>query len=208
MKMNILITESQERMLLIESIGNELGDVVTQNENLGKSITNKIKDVIGTDKVGLLTFGATIGGFISPVSQFIEGKFPHMSDVDISLLLTGVVATFFYNTPKLMGKIKDLISEKELDSEFEETLSKTKELHSTFFDFMESLNITLFKVSNVLGFAFLIPLLPYIHEISQNNLSSEDINKIIKSVLSYGVITISSVVFKEVMIKLIKRFRS
>jgi phosphoribosylformylglycinamidine (FGAM) synthase-like enzyme len=132
MKMNILITESQERMLLIESIGNELGDVVTQNENLGKSIANKIKDVIGTDKVGLLTFGATIGGFISPVSQFIEGKFPHMSDVDISLLLTGVVATFFYNTPKLMEKIKSLISEKELESEFKETLSKTKELQYIF----------------------------------------------------------------------------
>ena len=208
MKMNILITESQEKMLLIESIGNELGDVVKQNNDLGKTITNKIKELIGIDKVGLLTFGATIGGFISPVNQFIEGNFPHMSDVDISLLLTGVVATFFYNTPKLMEKIKSLIVKNNLESEFEETLSKTKELHNTFFDFMESLNITLFKVSNVLGFAFLIPLLPYIHEIAQNNLSPEDIHKIIKSILSYGVITVSSVVFKEVMIKLIKRFRS
>jgi hypothetical protein len=208
MKMNILITESQERMLLIESIGNELGDVVKQNNDLGKTITSKIKETIGIDKVGLLTFGATIGGFISPVNQFIEGNFPNMSDTDISLLLTGVVATFFYNTPKLMEKIKSLIVENNLESEFEETLSKTKELHNTFFDFMESLNITLFKVSNILGFAFLIPLLPYIHEIAQNNLSSEDIHKIIKSILSYGVITVSSVVFKEVMIKLIKRFRS
>jgi hypothetical protein len=208
MKMNILITESQEKMLLIESIGNELGDVVKQNNDLGKTITNKIKELIGIDKVGLLTFGATIGGFISPVNQFIEGNFPHMSDVDISLLLTGVVATFFYNTPKLMEKIKSLIVKNNLESEFEETLSKTKELHNTFFDFMESLNITLFKVSNVLGFAFLIPLLPYIHEIAQNNLSPEDIHKIIKSILSYGVITVSSVVFKEVMIKLLKRFRS
>ena len=208
MKMNILITESQERMLLIESIGNELGDVVKQNENLGKTITGKIKELIGIDKVGLLTFGATIGGFVAPVNQFIEGNYPQMSDVDISLLLTGIAATFFYNTPKLMEKIKSLISEKGLESEFEETLSKTKELHSSFFDFMESLNITLFKVSNVLGFAFLIPLLPYIHEIAQNNLSSEDIHKIIKSMLSYGVITVSSVIFKEVMTKLIKRFRS
>jgi hypothetical protein len=208
MKMNILITESQERMLLIESIGNELGDVVKQNENLGKTITGKIKELIGIDKVGLLTFGATISGFIAPVNQFIEGNYPQMSDVDISLLLTGIAATFFYNTPKLMEKIKSLISEKGLESEFEETLSKTKELHSSFFDFMESLNITLFKVSNVLGFAFLIPLLPYIHEIAQNNLSSEDIHKIIKSMLSYGVITVSSVIFKEVMTKLIKRFRS
>ena len=118
MKMNILITESQQRMLLIESIGDELGNVISQNESLGKSITHKIKELIGIDKVGLLTFGATIGGFISPVNQFIEGKFPHMSDVDVSLLLTGVVATFFHNTPKLMEKIKSLISEKGLESEW------------------------------------------------------------------------------------------
>ena len=56
---------------------------------------------------------------------------------------------------------------------FDVTLSKTKELNETFFNFMESLNITLFKVSNVLGFAFLIPLLPYIHQISEGKMSEK-----------------------------------
>ena len=207
MKMNILITESQERMILNESIGREFGNILRQNSDIGKLISAQIKEITGGDKAALLTFGASIGGLMGPVGDFLEGKYPSMNDVEISLLLTGALATFFYNSPKLIDKIKDKIKEKGLESEFEVTLSKTQELNETFFDFMESLNITLFKVSNILGFTFLIPLLPYIHQISEGKLSIMDINKIITILLSYGVITISSATLKEIMIKLIKRFK-
>ena len=102
---------------------------------------------------------------------------------------------------------ENIVKEKGLESEFDVTLSKTKELNEAFFYFMESLNITLFKISNILGFAFLIPLLPYIHQISEGKLSIMDIDKIITILLSYGVLTISSSTLKEIMVKLIKRFK-
>jgi hypothetical protein len=207
MKMSILITESQERMILNESIGRELGNVLRRNSDIGKLITTQIKEITGNDKMGLLTFGASIGGLMGPVGNFIEGKYPSMNDAEISLLLTGAIATFFYSSPKLINKIKEKIKDKGLESEFEDTLSKTNELKDTFFDFMESLNITLFKVSNILGFAFLIPLLPYIHQMSEGKLSMMDINKIVTILLSYGVITITSSTLKEIIVKLIKRFR-
>lgn len=207
MKMNILITESQERMILNESIGNELGNIIKRNSDIGKLITTQIKEITGNDKIGILTFGASIGGMMGPVGNFLEGKYPSMNDVEISLLLTGVIATFFYNSPKLIKKITDKIKEQGLEQEFEDAKSKTEELRETFYDFMESLNITLFKVSNILGFAFLIPLLPYIHELSSGNLNMLDINRIVKMLASYGVITLSSATLKEIMVKLIKRFR-
>jgi hypothetical protein len=207
MKMNILITESQERMILNESIGREFGDILKKNSDIGKLISTQIKEITGSDKSALLTFGASIGGLMGPVGNFLEGKYPNMNDLEISLLLTGVIATFFYNSPKLIGKIKSKISEKNLDSEFDVALSKTQELKDVFFDFMESLNITLFKVSNILGFAFLIPLLPYIHQLSEGKLSMTDINKIVTILLSYGIITITSSTLKEIMVKLIKRFK-
>jgi len=207
MKMNILITESQERMILNESIGREFADILKKNSDIAKLISVQIKEITGGDKAALLTFGASIGGLMGPVGDFLEGKYPNMNDVEISLLLTGVIATFFYNSPKLIGKIKSKISEKNLDSEFDVALSKAQELKDTFFDFMESLNITLFKVSNILGFAFLIPLLPYIHQLSEGKLSMADINKIVTILLSYGVITITSSTLKEIMVKLIKRFK-
>ena len=207
MKMNILITESQERMILNESIGREFADILKRNSDIAKLISVQIKEITGGDKAALLTFGASIGGLMGPVGDFLEGKYPNMNDLEISLLLTGVIATFFYNSPKLIDKIKSKISEKNLDSEFDVALSKAQELKDTFFDFMESLNITLFKVSNILGFAFLIPLLPYIHQLSEGKLSTTDINKIVTILLSYGVITITSSTLKEIMVKLIKRFK-
>lgn len=205
--MNILITESQERMILNESIGREFGDILKKNSDIGKLISTQIKEITGSDKSALLTFGASIGGLMGPVGNFLEGKYPNMNDLEISLLLTGVIATFFYNSPKLIGKIKSKISEKNLDSEFDVALSKSQELKDTFFDFMESLNITLFKVSNILGFAFLIPLLPYIHQLSDGKLSMADINKIVTILLSYGIITVTSSTLKEIIVKLIKRFK-
>jgi hypothetical protein len=208
MNMNILITESQHKMILNESIGQELVNIIKKYDDLGKSITSQIKQILGSDKFGLLTFSASVGGFVGPVQDFLENRFPTMNDVEISLLLTGVISTFFYNSPTLLRKIKKLIVEHNLENEFKETISKTKELKNVFFDFMESLNITLFKVSNILGFTFLIPLLPMIHELSNSAITSQDINKIVKIIISYGVITISSVTLKEILTKLIKRFRS
>jgi hypothetical protein len=130
-----------------------------------------------------------------------------MNDLEISLLLTGVIATFFYNSPKLIKKITSLIKDKNLESEFEVALTKTQELREVFYEFMESLNITFFKVSNVLGFTFLIPLLPYIHELSSGNLTMADITKIAKMLTSYGFITISAATLKEILTKIIKRFK-
>lgn len=207
MNMNILITENQERMILNESIGRELGDILRRNSNLGKLISDQIKEVMGNDKIGLLTFGSSVGGLMGPVSDFLAGNYPTMNDLEISLLLTGVIATFFYNSPKLIKKITSLIKDKNLESEFEVALTKTQELREVFYEFMESLNITFFKVSNVLGFTFLIPLLPYIHELSSGNLTMADITKIAKMLTSYGFITISATTLKEILTKIIKRFK-
>jgi len=205
--MNILITENQERMILNESIGRELGDILRRNSNLGKLISDQIKEVMGNDKIGLLTFGSSVGGLMGPVNDFLAGNYPSMNDLEISLLLTGVIATFFYNSPKLIKKITSLIKDKNLESEFEVALTKTQELREVFYEFMESLNITFFKVSNVLGFTFLIPLLPYIHELSSGNLTMADITKIAKMLTSYGFITISAATLKEILTKIIKRFK-
>ena len=207
MKLNILITESQRQMILIESIGDELGDILRKNADVSKLISNQIKEVMGNDKIGLLTFGTSIGGLMGPVGNFLEGKYPTMNDVEISLLLTGVIATFFYNSPKLINRITDKIKNNNLEEEFEVAKSKTNELRDVFYDFMNSLNITFFKMTNVLGFAFLIPILPYIHELSSGNLNTHDINRIVKILLSYGVITISGATLKEILTKIIKRFK-
>ena len=117
MNMNILITESQHKMILNESIGQELVNIIKKYDDLGKSITSQIKQILGSDKFGLLTFSASVGGFVGPVQDFLENRFPTMNDVEISLLLTGVISTFFYNSPTLLRKIKKLIVEHNLENE-------------------------------------------------------------------------------------------
>lgn len=208
MNLNILITESQKKLILKESIGDELAEIIRKCEDLGKSIISELRIVANNDKLGLFTFSASVGGFLGPVQDFIEGRYPRLNDVEISLICTGIVATFFFNSPNLLRKIRKKIIESNLETEFKDAVNKSREFKKVFFDFLQSLNITLFKVSNILAFTFLIPLLPYIHEISSGDLSSQDINKIVKMILSYATITISAVTIKEIIKKLINRFKS
>jgi hypothetical protein len=208
MNLNILITESQKKLIIKESIGDEFAEIIRKCEDLGKSIISQLRIVANNDKLGLLTFSASVGGFMGPVMDFIEGRYPTLNDVEISLILTGVVATFFFNSPTLLRKIKKMIVENDLENEYSDVLSKSRQFKNVFFEFLKSLNITLFKVSNILAFTFLIPLLPYIHEISSGDLSRQDVNKIVKMILSYATITISAVTIKEIIKKLIKRFKS
>lgn len=208
MELNILITENQKKLILKESIDGEFGKIIRKCEELGKSIITELRIIANNDKLGLLTFSASVGGFIGPVQDFLEGKFPNLSDVEISLILTGVVATFFFNSPTLIRKIRKLIIDKNLESEYDITLTKSKEFKKIFFEFLQTLNLTLFKVTNVLAFTFLIPLLPLIHEISSSGLNPQEINKIVKIILYYTTITLSSITIKEIITKLIKRFKS
>jgi hypothetical protein len=208
MNLNILISESQKRLILKESIGDELASIIKKCEDLGKSIISELRIVANNDKLGLLTFSASVGGFIGPVQDFIEGKYPTLNDVEISLILTGVVSTFFFNSPTLLRKIRKMIVDSNLEKEYSDALTKSRELKSAFFEFLKSLNITLFKVSNILAFTFLIPLLPYIHEISSGSFNKQDLNRIVKIILSYATITVSSVTIKEIIRKLIDRFKS
>ena len=61
--------------------------------------TNKVlketKDVTGVDFGFLMSWGATLGGLMMPVSKFIEGEYPELTSVDLSLLVTGVMVTFY-----------------------------------------------------------------------------------------------------------------
>jgi hypothetical protein len=208
MNLNILINESQKRLILKESIGEELAGIIRRCEELGKSIISELRIIANNDKLGLLTFSASVGGFMGPVKDFIEGRYPRLNDVEISLILTGIVATFFFNSPTLLRKIKKMISDSNLEVEYKETLTKSRQFKNVFFEFLQSLNITLFKVSNILAFTFLIPLLPYIHDMSTGDFGKQDINKIVKMILSYATITVSSVTIKEIITKLINRFKS
>lgn len=207
MSKTILITESQKRVLLRESVNKELTNVIKRNYEFTKDIISKSSKQIGENLQFLITWGASIGGFVGPLNEFIEGRFPHLTEHDISLILTGVIASYYIDNKKLVVKILNTIKSKGLMGEFTSVLRKSSQLKDTFVDFMNSLNLTLHKVTNIMSYTFIIPAIPIIYGgIVNGSLQPEDVKELALRFSSFGLLTVGGLVLKEMLGKLIRRF--
>ena len=207
MSKTILITESQKRVLLYESVNDEFTDIIKRNYDFVKDVINKASEQMGMNLQFLVTWGASIGGFIGPLNEFIQGRFPELTEEQMTLILTGIIATYYIDNKKLVAKILKEIKSKGVMGEFTSALRKSSQLKETFIEFINSLNITLHKVTNIMSYAFLIPLIPIIYNSAVNQVvTSSDAKEIALRVSAFGLLTVSGIIVKELFTKLINRF--
>ena len=206
--MNIIITESQYKYILLEESSN--GIIKTLNGL--KSFTSKVlktsEKQIGLDLEFLITWGSTIGGFIGPISNFVKNESPNITNTDLFLILSGIILTYFSSNKQKLNKVLLAIKDRGLVNIFDKTLSKSENLEKVFLSFIDSLVITTHKISNMIAYAFLIPIIPQLYEISLTNIGESEINELTKRLVSFGGVTISGVVVKELIKKIINRFKS
>jgi hypothetical protein len=181
--------------------------MVKQNYEFAKNVINQTSEQIGLNLQFLITWGASIGGFVGPLNEFIQGKFPDLSEMEVSLILTGIIATYYIDNKKLVAKILNEIKGLGLMGEFTSVLRKSSQLKETFIQFIESLNITLHKVTNIMSYAFIIPIIPLIYNSAVNmSIDSKDAKELALRIGAFGLLTVSGIVVKELFSKLIKRF--
>jgi len=134
--MKIIITEQQKRIIITESTGEELGNVIKQNTERVKEIINEAQNQIGMNLQFLLTWGAGIGGFMGPVEDFVRGKYPEIDENELVLILIGIIATYFIDNKKIVTKIYTKIQEDGLSGIFDRILKKTDTFTNTFINFI------------------------------------------------------------------------
>lgn len=204
----LLINENQKRIILRESVNNEFGDMVNQNYKFVKNVLKMSSQQIGMNFEFLFTWGASIGGFVGPLNEFIAGKYPNVSDVEMSLILTGIIATFYMNNKEMIQKILEKIKSEGLSKEFKTGLNKANQLKSTFVNFMQGLNLTLHSVTNIMSYTFIIPLIPIVYSaVTSGTFKSGDVKEIAIRLSSFGVLTVSGIIIKELFSKLIRVFK-
>lgn len=208
MKKTLVISESQKKLILLESINNEFSKKIKDSYNFVEKIIKMTSEQMSINFEFLLTWGATIGGFVGPLNDFVANSYPEISDVELSLIITGVIAIYYVDNKETVNKIIDRIKEKGLYKPFSSAVDKSIELKSTFLDFMGSLNITLHKVTNIMSYAFVIPIIPMLYELTANgSVSTRDAKEIALRLGAYGTLTVSGIVLRELITKIIKRFK-
>ena len=207
--MKIIITEQQKRIIITESTGEELGNLIKQNTERVKKIVNEAQDQIGMNLQFLLTWGAGIGGFMGPVEDFVRGKYPEIEENELVLILIGVIATYFIDNKKIVTKIYTKIQEDGLSGIFDRILKKTDTFTNTFINFIDSLGLTFHKITNMLSYTFIIPILPMIYQmVEDGSTENVDLKQLAIRIISFTGLTLSGIIFKELLSKLVKRFKS
>lgn len=208
MKTTILITEQQRRRLIIESINNEVNENIEENLNLFKRISKFSSNEFSNNLGFLITWGAGIGGFMSPVFDFLSGKYPNLSEKDVYLILLGVLGTVFMNGKDFIYEVLKKIKENGLVNEFKTSLEKAKDLKSTFVSFLKSIDINVGSIMTMLSYAFMIPALgPIINFIQSGGVSYDEVKLLVSALGMSSLVTLSSKTLSEFFKKLIRRLK-
>ena len=206
--MKIVITESQKSIILSENIGLGINNKLKDMKIFTKNVLNSTKNQTGLDLKFLLTWGSTIGGFMGPIARYMEDKSPSLTDADIALISTGIILTYYNENKEKLIKVLDKIEERKLISEFDDALSIADVLKNKFLNFIESLGVTISSIGNMMAYNFLIPLLHEIYSLVQDTGKNVDVNMMVERIMNYGIVTASAIFVKELVIKIVERFRS
>ena len=80
MKTTLLINESQKRMILKESIVDNIRKSIEEGYEYTAKVLSDVKKDYGVNLEFLITWGASIGGFIAHIGEFIQGRYPEISE--------------------------------------------------------------------------------------------------------------------------------
>jgi hypothetical protein len=209
MKRLLIINEQQKKLILTESIINEFTKSIEEGYNYTAKVLKEVNENYKLNFEFLITWGASIGGFISPISEFLQGKFPEMSDLDLSLVLTGIIAVNFIDNKRSVEKVLKKIKEEGLSDIFKVGLDKSIELKEVMFKFLESLNVTLFKITKMMSYAFIIPILVMLYTMVINKqINQSDAKEITLRIIGSGLVNVGGIMIKDLISKLITRFKS
>ena len=138
----------------------------------------------------------------------MEGTYPNLTEQDITLITFGIILTFFSNNKEKLNKVLQLIKEKGIITFFDRAILKAYDLKDAFIGFLDSLNLTMSKVSNMLAYCFLIPLVPLLKDLADLNLSKEQVDLIVTGVSHYTTIVLGSKIVETMVSSILNRFKS
>jgi hypothetical protein len=204
--MDFLINESQLRIILQEQDQSKMSDYMKEMYSYTNGLVDRAKSIYGLNLKLLLTWGASVGGFVLPLSNFIKtGRF-ELNEAEQILILVGIACSVFYDNSRALKLIYKKIKEQGLEDTFKEVLIKSKNLKNSFSKFLSSANVTISSSLDLVAYSFLIPIITDI----LNGASSGDVGMVAKTIakrlIASGVVIVSQAILTDAIKKLVKKF--
>ena len=199
--MKVILTESQYKKILLENYKNKVGGTLTKLHNFSTKVVGDASRQLGFDFRFLLSYGAGIGAILDSVYEFLEGNFDGLSPTEIAGIAVMAVGVVFFEGKdyrKQLNKVDDL----DLTNELNIAVKYTEKLKSKFSHLLKVLGMSIHRTSNIISYAFLIPLLStLIQVITEYGLNSEQFEMFVESFLISGVIAVEGVTIRDILFK-------
>ena len=180
----------------------DLSKVLSNIAQIGKENLKDTQKMMKFDLKFLLTWSATIGGFMGPLTQYIKDQNVEITESNINLIVVGVCATLFYNNEKLVAELVSKIKEKGLIPVFESALEKGDELKSALIRFLESIGLTVGSLFAIASFTFLIPIIGMLNSYATSGeITPETIQEISERIAMAGVTALSATTIRNFLKK-------
>ena len=93
--MKISISEPTSRIILTESVMEDMKDILGYAKSIGIETIKNTASQLNIDLKFMLTWGASIGGLIGPMNDYINGQSPSISESSVYLLCIGAISIVF-----------------------------------------------------------------------------------------------------------------
>ena len=200
--MKVLITEEQYQVLLNEKIGEQVTSKLKRLDDLLKKIIRDVKQQFGVSTKFALTYGAGIGALMEPVEKYLNGEFSGLESWQVSSLVIAAISIVYFEG-KEYQKLKKDIEQQGLGDELKGAVSKTEQLKDKFSSMLNVLGISAYRGADILAYTFLLPILGMvINVVNTFGFDSVEMATLSSSLIHSGLITVSSVVFRDVIQKI------
>jgi uncharacterized membrane protein YqgA involved in biofilm formation len=189
---NNFIVENEVR----NNLKNELQSIYSQT----KDILNDLNEIWNINLKLLTSWGAALGGIMLPVKSWIEKEYPELSYEEVILVLAGAIVGVYYDNETTINNIVRKIKSKNLFEEFKQSFKISKLLSKSLTNLLNDFGIYGNENSDMIGLAFILPLLDDLKSI----VNQGNIKQIANEIINSGVILTSSSQLKFFLTKLSK----
>lgn len=199
--MKVVLTEEQYRRILKEDYNDKISSSLMKLHDFSKKVVSDAARQLKFDFRFLISYGAGIGAILQSVFEYLDGNFNGLDDTQIAGLAVMAVGVVFFENKDLKSALSK-VNDMGLNDELDQAVAYTEKLKSKFSYLLKLLGMSIQRVSNIVSYSFLIPILSIVIEIvTKHGADSTQFQMLIESLLTSGLIAVEGVALRDVLLK-------
>lgn len=206
--MEILITESQRKMIITESVLDELSRKFSEVSESGKEVIEAASKQLGINLKFLLTYGLGVGTLYPVIGEFLKGMYPSLTETQILNLVVAAISVVYFNNKTETTEIVEKLSEDGLETELDSATKRIASMSSKLAKILNKLSGVSFALVDILAYTALTHVIPYLGKIVFD-IGSEATSEVALKALGMSVgLTIFGSSIKKVLKMMAKKLES